>query len=85
MLDALYPLFSVFAFLGFFLVLIPLPWHLQAWNSGTCFYMMWASLACLNQFVNSVVWADDSINRAPVWCDICAFFWDSGSSFLSRP
>ncbi|KAJ7353546.1 GPCR fungal pheromone mating factor, partial [Mycena albidolilacea] len=65
-----YPLFSVLAFLGFFLVLIPLPWHLQAWNSGTCFYMMWASLACLNQFVNSLVWADDSINRAPVWCDI---------------
>ncbi|KAJ7642964.1 fungal pheromone STE3G-protein-coupled receptor, partial [Mycena polygramma] len=70
MLDALYPLYSVFAFLGFVLVLVPLPWHLQAWNSGTCFYMMWAALACLNQFVNSVVWAADTINRAPIWCDI---------------
>ncbi|KAJ7902933.1 fungal pheromone STE3G-protein-coupled receptor, partial [Mycena leptocephala] len=70
MLDVLYPLFSVFAFLGFILVLIPLPWHFQAWNSGTCFYMMWSALVCLNQFVNSVVWADDSVNRAPVWCDI---------------
>ncbi|KAJ7190878.1 fungal pheromone STE3G-protein-coupled receptor, partial [Mycena pura] len=70
MLDPLYPLFSVFSFLGFVLVLVPLPWHLQAWNSGTCFYVMWAFLACLNQFINSIVWADDVINRAPVWCDI---------------
>ncbi|KAJ7023533.1 hypothetical protein C8F04DRAFT_181382 [Mycena alexandri] len=31
---------------------------------------MWSAFACLNQFVNSVVWANDSINRAPVWCDI---------------
>ncbi|KAJ7453729.1 fungal pheromone STE3G-protein-coupled receptor, partial [Mycena latifolia] len=58
--------------LRFVLVLVPLPWHLQAWNSGTCFYMMWTALAGLNQFVNSVVWRDDMVNRAPVWCDICA-------------
>ncbi|KAJ7759959.1 fungal pheromone STE3G-protein-coupled receptor [Mycena metata] len=70
MFDVLYPLFSVFAFLGFVLALIPLPWHLQAWNSGTCFYMVWAALACLNQFANSVVWRDDTIDRAPVWCDL---------------
>ncbi|KAJ6550811.1 pheromone A receptor-domain-containing protein [Mycena vulgaris] len=70
MLDALYPLFSIFAFLGFLLMLVPLPWHLQAWNSGTCFYMMWVALACLNQFVNSVAWKDNVLNNAPVWCDI---------------
>ncbi|KAJ7759876.1 pheromone A receptor-domain-containing protein [Mycena metata] len=70
MSDALYPLFSVFTFLGFVLVLIPLPWHFRTWNSGTCFYIMWSALVCLNQFVNSVVWANDSINRAPAWCDI---------------
>ncbi|KAJ7085147.1 pheromone A receptor-domain-containing protein [Mycena belliarum] len=68
--DSLYPLFSIFAFLGFLLVLVPLPGHLQAWNAGTCFFMMWAALACLNQFVNSVVWADDMLNRAPGWCDL---------------
>ncbi|KAK6984782.1 pheromone receptor STE3.3.1, partial [Favolaschia claudopus] len=74
MLDALYPLFSIFSFLGFILVLIPLPWHLiQTRIPGIFFYIMWSALACLNQFVNSVVWAEDSILRAPVWCDI----WDS--------
>ncbi|KAF7291077.1 Pheromone receptor [Mycena kentingensis (nom. inval.)] len=70
MLDATYPLFPIASFLGFILVLIPLPWHLHAWNSGTCFYIMWSALACLNQFVNTVVWANDMLNRAPIWCDI---------------
>ena len=71
MYDITYPLFPIAAALGFVVVLIPLPWHLEAWNSGTCYYMIWVALACLNQFVNSVVWANDAINKAPVWCDIC--------------
>lgn len=74
MADSTYPLFPIISFIGFIIALIPLPWHLQAWNSGTCYYMMWASLACLNQFVNSVVWAGNAVNWAPIWCDICWFF-----------
>ncbi|KAH7882764.1 pheromone A receptor-domain-containing protein [Phlebopus sp. FC_14] len=65
-----YPVYPVFAFSGFVLSLIPLPWHLQAWNSGTCYYMIWTALACLNQFINSIVWHRSAINYAPVWCDI---------------
>jgi len=34
--------------------------------------MFWTGLACLNQFINSVVWKDNVINWAPVWCDISA-------------
>ncbi|KAH9837843.1 putative fungal pheromoneG-protein-coupled receptor [Rhodofomes roseus] len=68
--DPTYPLYSVFAFIGFILALVPLPWHLQTANTGTCYYMIWTSLACLNEFVNSVVWADNALNVAPVWCDI---------------
>ena len=71
MYDVTYPLFPIASFLGFVAVLIPLPWHLEAWNSGTCYYMFWVALSCLNQFVNSVTWANDAINRAPIWCDIC--------------
>ena len=33
--------------------------------------MVWTGLACLNQFINSVVWTGNAINWAPVWCDIC--------------
>ncbi|KAL4061746.1 pheromone A receptor-domain-containing protein [Scleroderma citrinum] len=69
-----YPLFPVFSFLGFILSLIPLSWHLQAWNSGTCSYMIWVSLSCLVVFVNSVVWHGNVVNWAPVWCDISTKF-----------
>lgn len=70
MADVSYPTFPIFAFIGFVIVLVPLPWHLQAWNSGTCLYIVWTAMACLNQFVNSVVWHGNVINHAPVWCDI---------------
>lgn len=73
MSDPTYPLFPIFAFLGFILALIPLPWHFEAWNSATCYYMIWASLACLNKFVNAVVWANNALDPAPVWCDICQY------------
>lgn len=65
-----YPTFPVFAFLGLLASILPLPWHLQAWNAGTCYYMIWTALACLNQFINSIVWHGNVINWAPVWCDI---------------
>lgn len=84
MADFTYPLFPIFAFLGFILSLIPLPWHLQAWNSGTCYYMIWTSLACLNQFINSIVWHGNALNPAPIWCDICAYEMNKVPEFLLR-
>ncbi|PIL26113.1 hypothetical protein GSI_11867 [Ganoderma sinense ZZ0214-1] len=72
--DPTYPLLPVFAFLGFVVGLIPLPWHLQAWNAGTCVYMIWASFACLIQFVNAIVWRETALSVAPVWCDISTKF-----------
>ncbi|KAI0830080.1 putative fungal pheromone GPCR, STE3-type [Trametes gibbosa] len=74
MADPTYPFFPVVAFLGFILALVPFPWHLQAWNAGTCIFMVWASLASLIQFVDSIVWNGNAINSAPVWCDISTKF-----------
>ncbi|EIW83418.1 putative fungal pheromone GPCR STE3-type [Coniophora puteana RWD-64-598 SS2] len=67
-------LFSAFAFLGFVLAGIPLRWHLERWNAGTCMYMIWVSLACFVQFVNSIAWNGTTANFAPVWCDISSRF-----------
>jgi pheromone a factor receptor len=69
--DPTYPAFPIFSFLGFVLVLVPLPWHFQAWNSGTCLFMIWTALSCLIGFINSLVWMDNVNDVAPVWCDIC--------------
>ncbi|KAJ3811579.1 pheromone receptor [Lentinula aff. lateritia] len=68
--DPTFPLFPIFAFLGFVLSVIPLPWHFQAWNSGTCAFMIWVGCLCLILFVNSLIWADNALNVVPIWCDI---------------
>lgn len=47
---------------------------LAAWSTGVCMYMIWAGVACLNQFINSIVWNGNAIDFAPVWCDICESF-----------
>jgi len=72
MIPALPPnwVFSMFAFIGFLLCCIPFPWHLAAWNTGTCLYMAWTGVTCLALFINSIVWNGNAINWAPVWCDI---------------
>jgi len=36
--------------------------------------MIWTGLACLNQFINSIVWRGNAINFAPIWCDISTKF-----------
>jgi pheromone a factor receptor len=33
--------------------------------------MIWTSLACLVEFVNSLLWAGNIKNNLPIWCDIC--------------
>lgn len=62
--------YSAFSFIGFTLSVIPFYWHLEAWNTGTCMFMFWTGLGCLVQFINSVVWNKNMIDRAPIYCDI---------------
>ncbi|PSS11045.1 hypothetical protein PHLCEN_2v3341 [Hermanssonia centrifuga] len=71
MSDSTYPAYPVLALTAAVLVIVPLPWHLQAWNAGTCLYMIWTSIACLNLGINSIIWRATAIDYAPVWCDIC--------------
>ncbi|KAI0271185.1 pheromone A receptor-domain-containing protein [Russula aff. rugulosa BPL654] len=62
--------YTVFSFIGFVLCAIPLYWHLEARNVGTCLFMIWTGLGCLLQCINSIVWNKNMINRVPVYCDI---------------
>ncbi|KAF9029936.1 STE3-domain-containing protein [Hymenopellis radicata] len=71
-------LFTLFSFLGLVLVLLPLPWHLQAWNIGTCAYMIWTTIGCFITFVNSIVWNGRFRDIAPVWCDISIYSYNDG-------
>jgi len=66
--------FAFFAFLSFILVSIPLPWHLEAWNTGTCLYIIWTATGSLILCINAIIWDGNTVNWAPVWCDISAKF-----------
>ncbi|KAH9936514.1 putative fungal pheromone GPCR, STE3-type [Fomitopsis serialis] len=68
-----------FSFIGFVLVNVPLYWHLRAWNMGCVQYIFWVGSQCLLQFIGNIVWKDNTINWAPVWCDI-ATRWALASS-----
>jgi pheromone a factor receptor len=62
--------YAAFAFLTFILVSIPLPWHLEAWNTGTCLIILWTGTGCLVMSINAIIWDGNTVNWAPVWCDI---------------
>jgi pheromone a factor receptor len=62
--------FAAFAFLSFILVSIPLPWHLEAWNTGTCLLILWTGTGSLIMSINAIIWDGNTVNWAPVWCDI---------------
>ncbi|KAH9976787.1 pheromone A receptor-domain-containing protein [Lactifluus volemus] len=62
--------YSVCSFIGILLSVIPLYWHLQAWNTGTCMYMIWTTLGCLIYFINSILWRGNVLDKAPIYCDI---------------
>ncbi|KAL1743073.1 pheromone A receptor-domain-containing protein [Schizophyllum fasciatum] len=61
--------FAFFAFVTFLLVLVPLPWHLQAWNSGVCIYICWVAVGSLILYVDAVVWNGNINDPLPAWCD----------------
>ncbi|KAF7421275.1 hypothetical protein PC9H_011797 [Pleurotus ostreatus] len=66
-----YPQLPVAAFLAAALVLIPTPWHWRARNIATCGIIFWLFVVNFIYGVNSILWASDVIDRAPIWCDIC--------------
>lgn len=57
-------LFATFAFFGFILALLPLPWLVNPANAGILALMFWVSILCFVMFINSLAW------NTPVWCDI---------------
>jgi pheromone a factor receptor len=65
------PEFPVFCMLAILLCLTSLPWHWKARNTGTLLYLGWTLVGCTVFLINSLVWAGNLHNPAPIWCDIC--------------
>ncbi|TDL17045.1 fungal pheromone STE3G-protein-coupled receptor [Rickenella mellea] len=64
-----YPIFPIIIFLSFVATLLPLAW-IKRDNTGLLLLVLWLAIACLNQFINSVIWHGNTRNFVPVWCDI---------------
>ena len=57
----------------FILSLSKLKLTISAWNVGTPLFLAWAGLGCLFLGINSIIWNHNTVNWAPVWCDISQF------------
>ncbi|KZV72325.1 STE3-domain-containing protein [Peniophora sp. CONT] len=66
--------FSAVSMITFVLCMIPLYWHAQSWNIGTCMFILWSGLGTLVWGINSIIWHNNVIDWAPVWCDIATKF-----------
>ncbi|WVQ83977.1 hypothetical protein IAT38_006122 [Cryptococcus sp. DSM 104549] len=65
-----HPDYPFWTFVALVLVLLPAPWHWRARNIATVSLVFWLALANLASFVNTIVWADNYVDKSPVWCDI---------------
>ncbi|CAE6436088.1 unnamed protein product [Rhizoctonia solani] len=66
------PAFPTVCALALVLLLLVLPTHVRVRNIGTLLFIGWSFVATLILFVNSLVWAGNLSDPAPVWCDISA-------------
>jgi hypothetical protein len=65
-----HPGYPIFALLGLLAVLLPSPWHWRTRNVGTLGLIFWLSLTNFTIFLNSLLWADNVVDRSPGWCDL---------------
>ncbi|KAF7421281.1 hypothetical protein PC9H_011803 [Pleurotus ostreatus] len=60
----------VVSFICAFLVLLPLPWHWRAGTVATISITVWLFAANIINGVNAIIWSDNAIIQATIWCDI---------------
>lgn len=62
--------FPVGAFIAAVLVLVPLPSHWRARNVATLSMIVWLFVSNVIYAVDSIIWAGNVLDSAPIWCDI---------------
>ena len=70
-MDPTFPLIPTLNLLSCILVLLSYSRSMfRSWNVGVCTLAIWNIIACLINVVDTIVWADNVDNKAPIWCDI---------------
>ena len=72
-MDPTFPLVPVINFVSALLVLIPFTIGLlcRSWNLGVWVSALWIIEQSISTGVNTILWANNVDDLAPVWCDIC--------------
>lgn len=65
-----YPIWSLICLV---LVLLPSPWHWRARNISTIGLIFWLAVYNCIVFINTLVWADNYADVAPVWSEISQY------------
>lgn len=69
-----YPLVPIANFIGCTIVSISLlNMATRTCNTGVYIFSFWVFLLNLSCVVNTIIWANDAKDTAPVWCDLCTF------------
>lgn len=70
-MDPTYPLVPIANFFACALSVIPL-FHMvnRSWNTGVYVFALWLLLISLTNAIDTIIWSNDTNDRAPVWCDI---------------
>jgi len=69
--DPTYPLVPIVNFFACILVLASISNNIfHSWNVGVCSFATWVVVMAFTKAVDSIIWADNVENVAPVWCDI---------------
>lgn len=64
-----YPIWSLVCLI---LVILPSPWHWRARNISTIGLIFWMALYHCLVFINTLLWADNYADSAPIWSEISA-------------
>lgn len=73
-MDSTYPLVPIANFIACILVLASVPKCMsKSMNVGVFSLAIWVAIESFITAVNSIIWADNVENVAPVWCDISKY------------
>lgn len=75
-MDPTFPLVPITNALACVLILIPLIHLLSGpWNTGVCMFGIWVFFVGVATCVNTSLFSDNVNDKAPIWCDICEYYF----------
>ena len=73
-MDSTFPLVAIANFGSCLLIFLSMSKNMfQSWNVGACSFAVWTAIVSFYTGLNSIVWSNSIVNKAPIWCDISEY------------